>query len=268
MILLDHPTYTNQEVADDAKCSIRTVNYARTKLVKEGIVPASYFDRSIATRTLNLTSPTRTAPPTAPPVTDSDTSLEPVAPTGDHDLTIDESLSMLAGFAKSAEREGNYPLAKDAVLAHRKLKDAFTSVELGPPPPQTDEDKVSRTTNILDVVGPTLTATAICQAFILVEDRKAFEEEFSRQSVTHPPKDDTRASTLAGDSSNAQAAESQESPPLDPGHPESPPDIHADVPVNKTDTGLGRGEENEAGLRNSPGLEPDLGSPGEVDPTP
>lgn len=214
MVLLDHPDYTDREVADTAKCGLRTVGYAKANLIAEGHVKASYFDRTIKNRTVKMTERLLEDPTSKLSQSHTNSDTFPVSKTEfqDHDLTIEESLSMLAGFAKSAEREGNFPLAKDAVMAHRKLKDAFTTTELGPPPPQTDEEKVARTTIILDVVGPTLVATAICQAFNLIEDRAAFEEEFARQSVTHPPKDDTRASTLAGDFSNAETHEDQESP--------------------------------------------------------
>jgi len=277
MILLDHPDYTNQEVADDAKCGIRTVNYARAQLIKEGIVPASYFDRTTKARTLKVTDRRRADPNSklSLSVASNDTSSEPVSPevaevkTAQQSgtLTIEESLERYTKFARDAEAEGNFSLSKDATKAYHELEARSSETILGPPPPQTDEEKVSRTTNILDVVGPTLTATAICQAFILVEDRKAFEEEFSRQSVTHPPKDDTRASTLAGDSSDAETAESPESPPLAEGHAESPPDNNASLPFLKAPERLGRSGEDEERLRDQAGLEPDLGSPGEVGPT-
>jgi hypothetical protein len=278
MALLDHPDFTDQEIADHAKCGLRTVAYAKQKLIREGHVPVSYFDRTTKTRTLKMTE-RLLADPTSKlslSVASNDTSSEHVSPevaeikTAQQSgtLTIEESLERYTKFARDAEAEGNFSLSKDATKAYHELEARSSETILGPPPPQTDEEKVSRTTNILDVVGPALTATAICQAFILIEDRAAFEEEFSRQSVTHPPKDDTRASTLAGDSSNAETAEGPESPPLAEGHAESSPDDDASLPFLKAPERLGRSGEDKERLRDPSGLEPDLGSSGDVDSTP
>ena len=271
MLLLDHPNFTDQEVAQTAKTSLRTVSYAKKKLVEEGIVPRSYFDRSNKARSLLMADKLKADPTTtlAKAISESESPEVVEVKTAQQagTLTIEESLERYTKFARQAEIEGNFSLSKDATKAYHELEARSSETILGPPPPQTDEDKVARTTNILDVVGPTLVATAICRAFHLIEDRKAFEEEFSRQSVTHPPKDDTRASTLAGDSSNAQVAENTESPPLVEGHAESSSDNDDSLPFLKAPERLGRGGEDEEGLRDQAGLEPALGGTGEVGPT-
>lgn len=259
--LKDNPKASLEEVATNMACSRRTVGLQRRHLVESGAVPPNYFDRAVDTRTAK----------TMANVMNSDKSPEVEGVESQHkggQLTTEESLEMLTRFARSAEKEGNFPLAKDAINAHDRIAKASSITHLGPPDPQTDTQKVERMTVLLDVVGPVISALALCHAYHTPEDRKLFEEEFSRQSVTHPSHVETGTSDLAGDSSNAQDRENKESPQVDSGHAESPPDGDPSVHLSQRDPGLGGHRPDEAGSGDPPKLGPPVGNSGEMDPTP
>ncbi len=251
--LLDHPHDSNQEVANAVKCGLRTVGYARKELIDQGIVNPSYFERSLRTQALKLATRQQKLPP-PPSITNPDTDpdatqiVEQVVGKKTGNLTTEESLAMLTQFARVAQKEKNFALAKDAVIAHDRIAKGSTVSQLGPPPPQKDEDKATRTTNILDVVGPTIAALAIVKAFPIEEDRKLFEEEFARQSVTHPPHKEPRALDLAGESSHDQTPKDKESPQMDQGHAEDSLNSSPRIPLNETNEELGGHREKEEGL--------------------
>ncbi len=276
--LLDHPLATTEEVSNAMLVGSRTVSYARSFLIRKGIVPPTYFDRSVEARSIPVeerastdqnsqlnqylaTLNTETSPSISEEVGKVLTSQQ------NGKLTTAESLDMLAEFARIARKEGNFPLAKDAIVAYNKIEQGTTEAQLGPPPPQTDTQKVTRITHLLDVVGPTVAAHGICQAFVTIEDRRSFEEEFARQSVTHPPTKEDRTLNSTGEPSNDETNKGTESEEVDPRHAENPPHNQADIPLSKAVPGMGGGASDEEGLRNHPGLEPNLGSPGEVGST-
>ena len=240
--LLDHPHDSNQEVAEAIRVGLRTVSYARSHLIKEGIVPPTYFDRTIKHRAIQVADRVKADPdsklnqfidPPINPLIEKVTSHHRVGK-----LTTEESLDMLADFARHARDDGNFPLAKDAIVAYNRIEATSTETQLGPPPPQTDKDKVSRTTSILDVVGPTIAAHAAVGAFITNEDRDSFEEEFARQSVTHPPTKEDRTLISTGDSPTNEGTDdktnqSEASEEVDPGHAKDTPNIPTDLPLSE-----------------------------------
>lgn len=233
-VLIDHPYYTVEEVAEEAKCGIRTVSYQKSNLIREGIVDPAYFDHSPKARTLDLTR-RRGLDTSIPLGTPESPEIENVVTEQEAGrLTTEESLDMLADFARKARDSRNFPLAKDAIVAYNKIESGTIETQLGPPPPQTDPEKVSRTTHILDVVGPTVAAKAVCQAFTQEMDRRSFEEEFARQSVTHPPTKETQTLILTGESSNDETNQSAESQEVDSGHAKDPPDSPSSLPISET----------------------------------
>lgn len=177
--LLTHPNVTNAEGAAYFGCSERTITRVRQAAIKKGFLTPSYYDHI-------------TEEP--PPVTTEGAEtlrreLEKMRGVGGEPLTDAEALQMLANLARDAAANRQGSMLRDAILAHKKISSDTTQQHLGPPPPLTDEDKVQRTADILDVVGPLLAAAAHLRqpdpSFA-----NAFAEEFHRlQSTQHsvPP---------------------------------------------------------------------------------
>jgi hypothetical protein len=177
--LLTHPNSTNPETAAYFGCSERTITRVRQAAIKKGFLTPSYFDR---------------VSDEPPPVTTEGAEvlrreLEKMRGVSGEPLTDTESLQMLANLARDAAANRQGGMLRDAILAHKKISSDTDQKHLGPPPPLTDEDKIQRTADILDVVGPILAALAHLRqpdpSFA-----NAFAEELHRlQSTQHsvPP---------------------------------------------------------------------------------
>lgn len=183
--LLANPYASTEMICDATRVNPATVTRIRKDLVKRGLIRASIHDWS---------SPEgRSAKSLEPEGAKIDTEgvekvlakLEELrTPTGDP-LTTEESLQLLSSLARAANTDGNSKLAIDATMAFHRLQDRTTAVQLGPPPPLTDEDKITRMTHLVDVVGPVILASATFRA-LSAEDLCAFEEELGRLKATHP----------------------------------------------------------------------------------
>jgi DNA-binding transcriptional regulator YhcF (GntR family) len=198
------------DIAKMADVSVNTVTRARAKLAKQGLIKKGRHDGYPPL-------PDPQTPEVEKVVTDRDTGT----------LTDERALFILNNLAEQGYRDKNLGLAKDAIKEYKRLEAQTTETTLGPPDPVTDRDKIERTTQILDVVGPVLTASAVIKAFCLQEDRTQFEEEFTRQSVTHPPRNEPRVELSGNPSSpntpHDKTTENQVNPPKIEGPPEDTP---------------------------------------------
>jgi DNA-binding transcriptional regulator YhcF (GntR family) len=210
LYVLKFPHATAVDIAKMADVSVNTVDRARAKLAKQGMIQKGRHGA---------------VPPKADPQTPEVEKVVTDRDTGT--LTDERALYILNNLAEQGYRDKNLGLAKDAIKEYKRLEAQTTETTLGPPDPVTDRDKIERTTQILDVVGPVLTASAVIKAFCLQEDRTQFEEEFTRQSVTHPPRNEPRVELSGNPSSpntpHDKTTENQVNPPKIEGPPEDTP---------------------------------------------
>lgn len=179
--LLGNPYASDAMIVQATGASLATITKVRSKMVQDGIIPKPLMDRTSA--------PVKGEPTTKLSTEDADALLTRIATEARGEsgepLTTEESLSILATLARGAKADGNNKLAIDATLAFHRLQDRTVATQLGPPPPLTDEDKISRMTSLCDVVGPVILAKATHRA-LSAEDLVAFSEELSRLTATQP----------------------------------------------------------------------------------
>lgn len=172
--LLTHPESTNATVAAYFGLSERTISSVRSTAVKKGLLKPSYFDHT--------SEPVEAIPTEGAEIIAKE--LQKLRGMHNEPLTDAESLSILSGMARKSAAEGNLSLARDAILAHKKIEAATQVAQLGPGPPLTEADLIMRTSDIIDVVGPHITAVCILRQ--LPDFLPQFEEEFGRLKATQP----------------------------------------------------------------------------------
>jgi hypothetical protein len=255
ILLLKYPHMNAADIARLADCNIRSVYRARKILQAKGLLKKHEKHR---TSQILTDVPSHPVTPEVAKVSEDQAAGR---------LTIDESLDMLSQFARDGKREGNLTLAKDAIKEFTRLESQAVEAVLGPPDPLTDADKIERSTQILDVIGPHLAALAVKSAFTESEDLSAFEEEFTRRSPTHSH---GQRVVVAGETSSeaahGQDPKTQTGPQVGQEDATSPNNNPPSLHIGQTHPELGGRGPHEEGLRNPPGLDPDLGSDGEVDP--
>ena len=202
--LITHPEATNATVAAYFGVSERTISSVRSVAIRKNLIQPSYFDH--------------TTPPIEPLTTEGAEAiakeLQKMRGLHNEPLSDEEMLSILSGMVRRSAADNNLSLARDAILAYKKIQAATEVRELGPGPPQTEQELIERTSDIIDVVGPTLVAACIMRQ--LPDFLPLFEEEFGRLKATQPQVA-PQGSTQPADSSppmkepngNASSAESE-----------------------------------------------------------
>lgn len=175
--LIAHEHASNAEVGAACGVSERTVSTARKDAVTKGLIKPAYRDHRSPETSLETHTPEQ-----------SDEilrQLHKIRGISGEPLTQAESLQMLANMAREAFASKNPGLAKDALLAHDKISARASEVDLGLPDPLTTDEKILRTADILDVVGPSIAAHALIRV-LSPPGRLTFEEEYGRLKATHP----------------------------------------------------------------------------------
>lgn len=158
--LLANPAASNEEVSKALGIGERTVTAARTSLVQVGMIRPAFHDR-VSPRT-----PIIATPEVAQKLEQLRNTVDQLhTPTGPP-LTPDEMRSMVAKIARNAAFSSDDKLAIDAVKTGAALDSSLgNKTRLGPGPPLTHEDRLMRTSIILDVAGPALAAHSCRKAF-------------------------------------------------------------------------------------------------------
>jgi len=170
--LLTHENATNATVAAYFGISERTVSSVRSGAIRKNLIKPSYYDHT--------TEPVDEITTVGAEVIAKE--LQKLRGLHNEPLSDEEALSILAGMARKSAAENNLSLSRDAIIAYKKIESATKIQQLGPPPPQTEQDLIERTSDILDVVGPIITVASIARQ--LPEFLTAFSEEFGRLKAT------------------------------------------------------------------------------------
>ncbi len=190
--LLTHENASNATVAAYFGISERTVSSVRATARTKGLLKPSYYDHS--------SEPVEAFTTEGAEVIAKE--LQKLRGMHNEPLTDEEMLSILAGSVRKSAAEGNIAATRDSILAYKKIETGTHVEKLGPGPPLTDEDLITRTSDILDVVGPSIAVAAISRQ--LPEFLTPFSEEFGRLQATQ--------ALLANAEGSSQTADS--SPPL------------------------------------------------------
>lgn len=179
--LITHPFAANAEVAAACGVSERLISTARKDAVAKGLLEPAYMDRQSKPLDTEPSSPGSGHLPEQ-----VQEYLKGLTGANGKPIETEEALSMLGTAIRQAYANKNFALFRDLVLADSRIRDKTADTNLTVPDPLTPEEFVKHTSDILDCIGPLLTAAALCHAFD-VPNRLAFEEEYGRIKATRSP---------------------------------------------------------------------------------
>jgi len=158
--MIAYPEATMNEVATKFGSSMSTVVRCREKAIQGGLVGPSYFDRrspegAKAYETGNY-GPQDLEATVRKVLSEGGTGIM---------LTTEESLQAFTNLARAAERDGANKLSIEAHKAFHNLKSQSKEAKLGPGAPVSYDEKVERTSRILECVGVRALKAAFQVAF-------------------------------------------------------------------------------------------------------
>jgi len=158
--VIAYPEATIAEVGARFGVSARTVSRCRGHAIKDKLVGPSYFDR----RSPEGIEAGESGHVTGAPLEETVKGYLQSAKPGEQ-ITTEESLTALSAIARAAARDGANKLAIDAHNAFHKLKSQSKEAKLGPNPPLSYDERVERTSRILECVGVRALKAAFQVAF-------------------------------------------------------------------------------------------------------
>jgi hypothetical protein len=158
--MIAYPEATLDEVAVKFGCSQSTVVRGRQRAIRDGLVGPSYFDRtSDKGQKAQLTGDFAAS--------DLEGAVRKILSesSGGALLSTEESLQAFTNLARAAERDGANKLSIEAHKAFHNLKSQSKEAKLGPGAPVSYDEKVERTSRILECVGTRALKAAFGVAF-------------------------------------------------------------------------------------------------------
>jgi hypothetical protein len=158
--MIAYPEATMKEVATKFGCSMSTTVRCREKAIEGKLVGPSYFDRRSSEGQKALETGNYEA-------ADLEGTVRKILSesSGGALLSTEESLQAFTNLARAAERDGANKLSIEAHKAFHNLKSTSKEAKLGPGVPVSYDEKVERTSRILECVGIRAVGAAFRIAF-------------------------------------------------------------------------------------------------------
>lgn len=180
--MIAHREATNAEICREFGVKDRTITRARKEAIEKGYVGPNYFDRMSDEGREAGEAGSHGAEPL-------EKTLERVArgvKPGDTQLTTEESLLMLSQLARAAKRDGANKLSIEAMVAFHRLKSQSKEAKLGPNPPLSFDEKVERTSRVLEAAGKWAAKAAWSVAFPEKEAKPSLPYAFPQGPEENP----------------------------------------------------------------------------------